>query len=304
MLATFVFETGLLVLISSLDVPGATSRDIHMLRIGSLIGMTVGAVIWHIWRWLPSWSMHVGLVLQSAALLRLVQSTDETTIAWAYITLFVFALAYVGFFFSWVGMIGHLGWILVAAGWALHDLGMPVTGMALILNEFVLVTVAVGVLAHRGDKAQLDALTELPNRRALDRRAAAAIRQATTGEPLAVLIIDIDHFKSLNDTDGHAAGDALLVACARTWTRLAPSSAMVARLGGDEFCTLLPGWTLSEASELAERFRRVVPPPASASVGVAGWEDGDTVMMLLARADAALYDAKRAGRARVAVRGA
>ena len=161
--------------------------------------------------------------------------------------------------------------------------------------------------------ALLDPLTGLYNRRYLDQTAGQVLDQARTrGTPLTLLILDVDHFKRVNDTYGHAAGDQLLVALAdllRTHTRSADS---VCRTGGEEFLLLLPQLPLDHAIERADQLRLAFAAmslrcgdrtlQATLSVGLANFPaHADRLETLMQLADAALYAAKRGGRNRVAV---
>ena len=155
----------------------------------------------------------------------------------------------------------------------------------------------------------VDPLTGVGNRRRFDMELAGAIGP---GSPTALLMVDLDHFKSVNDRHGHLAGDALLKGVSgvmRDWVRPGDS---VYRLGGEEFSVLLRGASAEEAKAVAERVRAALaqrkfrvgarePLGATASIGVAAANDGDA-RDLVARADAALYDAKQSGRNRVEVR--
>jgi diguanylate cyclase (GGDEF)-like protein len=154
--------------------------------------------------------------------------------------------------------------------------------------------------------AATDPLTGLGNRRLvedeLDRIAAHAAR---TGDPFAVVMIDLDHFKPVNDSFGHAAGDALLVAVADVLRGETRGYDVVGRRGGDEFIAVLPGVDAAGAANVMERCRagitalRVGRPPvsATASIGVAGSSGGRTVdaQQLVRAADAAVYAAKARG---------
>ena len=148
------------------------------------------------------------------------------------------------------------------------------------------------------DLAYTDTLSGLPNRRAFEDRA-TRLRDFSDAKPLAVLMMDLDGFKPVNDSEGHEAGDRILALMARTIAGGLREGDFVARLGGDEFAALLPNTGLSEAEALAERLRaRVQEAGAAASVtasiGVAMLE-GDVRRALL-RADVALYEAKNSGR--------
>ncbi len=148
--------------------------------------------------------------------------------------------------------------------------------------------------------ARSDALTGLPNRRALDdqlpREMARALRMAT---PLCLAIIDIDHFKTYNDTYGHLAGDAVLRGCAAAWDAELRGEDMILRFGGEEFLAILPNCAPADATEIIERLRAAMPEGQTCSAGLATWVPGETVDELVARADKALYEAKESGRNRL-----
>jgi diguanylate cyclase (GGDEF)-like protein len=149
-------------------------------------------------------------------------------------------------------------------------------------------------------QASTDPLTGLANRRAWEPVLERLLREArTSGPPIAVLILDLDHFKSYNDRHGHLAGDAFLRSFADGIRAAIPDTALAARWGGEEFVVTVPGESRSQALELAERIRGAVPDGQSCSVGVAVSTADDTELTLLGRADAALYRAKEGGRDRV-----
>lgn len=148
------------------------------------------------------------------------------------------------------------------------------------------------------DLAYTDALSGLPNRRAFEDRA-SRLRDFSDAKPLAVLMMDLDGFKQVNDLEGHEAGDRILVSMARAIAGGLREGDFVARLGGDEFAALLPRTNLEEAESLAERLRASVQDAGSgasvtSSFGVAMLEDD--VRRALLRADVALYEAKNSGR--------
>ncbi len=164
------------------------------------------------------------------------------------------------------------------------------------------------------DLALLDDLTGVGNRRhLLQRLTEECARSERSREPFALLVIDLDGFKAINDTHGHAAGDACLQHFTlMAQTRLRPGD-MLARTGGDEFCVVLPASTLREGAMIARRIVDVcredaaacVGPdiPVAVSIGVAQWtrEIGAFPDRLIAAADHALYVAKKEGRNRLAV---
>jgi diguanylate cyclase (GGDEF)-like protein len=161
--------------------------------------------------------------------------------------------------------------------------------------------------------ATIDALSGALNRRSFFERANEVIAQAKrNGRPLSILVIDLDEFKKINDSFGHAAGDRVIERFAALCREVIGDSELFGRLGGEEFAILLPGFDRSDAADLAERLR--VQAAASEltangrsvrytiSVGVAELQSNDTnVDTMMIRADRKLYEAKDAGRNRVFV---
>lgn len=159
------------------------------------------------------------------------------------------------------------------------------------------------------DEAATDPLTGLANRRALELRLRQEFRRAQrSGQPLSVLILDVDHFKYVNDRYGHAAGDAVLVRLAEIVKGQLRGFDLVARYGGEEFVVLLPGIGGTSARTVAERIRHAVAGTAlvlpdgrelgvTISIGLACYPDcASGTEEMLQRADQALYAAKAAGR--------
>jgi len=156
-------------------------------------------------------------------------------------------------------------------------------------------------------EAILDPLTGLLNRKALtDRFVELAEQAALTGEPIALVMCDVDRFKEINDAHGHERGDAVLKEAAYVMRRSLRSFELVYRLGGDEFLIVLPGATFKTAGELAEGVRRALQAArpggieVTMSIGVASARGSVAFDPLFRAADEALYRAKRAGRNRVA----
>ena len=111
-------------------------------------------------------------------------------------------------------------------------------------------------------------------------------------------MLDLDHFKDFNDDHGHQAGDDHLRAVAVSWQGRLRATDLVARYGGEEFALILSGTTLAQAVEVIETLRAAVPSEQTVSGGVAEWDGSESGAELLARADRALYEAKRSGRNR------
>ena len=174
---------------------------------------------------------------------------------------------------------------------------------------------AFGVLVHTQTQqatrlerdANTDILTGLPNRRFLQAQLGGEFERAERyGRTFSVALLDLDHFKRVNDTFGHAVGDKVLQEVARLLTGQARNLDTTGRWGGEEFLLLLPELPLGTAFEVAERFRQLVAEhpfshghPLTVSLGVAEYRADEGLDGLLNRADTALYDAKTQGRNRV-----
>jgi diguanylate cyclase (GGDEF)-like protein/PAS domain S-box-containing protein len=158
--------------------------------------------------------------------------------------------------------------------------------------------------------AHHDALTGVVNRQGFERALQALFDEQPMSRPAALVMLDLDHFKPINDTAGHAAGDAMLVAAAQAIASRVRATDVVVRLGGDEFALLLPRCTHERALAVAEKVREAITALAltwegrtlrvGASLGVAELaEHHQSPAQWLAQADAACYEAKRLGRGRV-----
>ncbi|MGA8210313.1 MAG: diguanylate cyclase [Nocardioidaceae bacterium] len=148
--------------------------------------------------------------------------------------------------------------------------------------------------------ARSDELTGLHNRRSWNFELDRACRSAAAeGRALGVALIDLDHFKRYNDSFGHPAGDRLLRAAADAWRDALEPGEVLARYGGEEFAMLVPGGDLDRAVRRLDRLRALTPGGQTFSAGVAAWVVGVDPEQAVADADAALYQAKRAGRNRV-----
>jgi diguanylate cyclase (GGDEF)-like protein len=188
--------------------------------------------------------------------------------------------------------------LVVASGIALLLSGLPgmFTAWALVAGSSVLATESLARLNSRV-RTQLvtDPLTGLLNRSgfvaAAERMRSVADR---TGLPISIALIDLDQFKQVNDLQGHAAGDELLVDLGRDWRAELRGSEVLARFGGDEFALALVGTGRRGAEDALRRLR--LASPADWSVGVVEWGRGESLDRAIARADEELYRAKRDAR--------
>ncbi|MGD0455550.1 MAG: GGDEF domain-containing protein [Solirubrobacteraceae bacterium] len=193
----------------------------------------------------------------------------------------------------------------------LNSPDIVIAPLALVLCVAVLSTPLMhSDIQHRSD-AVIDQLTGMLNRTALSARTHELAQQSeVTGEPVGVIVADLDHFKRVNDTRGHTAGDMVLKEVAYQLRKQLRAFDLAYRLGGEEFLILVPGSDLGRTAELAERLREgIAADPVgdglavtiSLGVGASGQNERFDYAAVFADADAALYRAKRGGRNRVCV---
>lgn len=211
-----------------------------------------------------------------------------------------------------------LAWHLVS-GWSLQSQGLiiaalvPVPIASLCAGYTLQLIVALDQAMRRLEElAMTDSLTGVRNRRCFMQVAALEFERATRhARPMAVVLIDVDHFKAINDRHGHQCGDQALIEIARACQGTLRKTDLLARFGGEEFIVLLPETGQREAVRLAERMRNAVaaelrlpdqPRPGAVTISlgaVALSRSTPTLDILIQAADQALYDAKRSGRNRV-----
>jgi len=215
-------------------------------------------------------------------------------------------------------LLESLGRVIGAVRQAAEDLGQQLDNAWAELRAAHQKVAALEAELERSRKKALhDALTQALSRSAFDEQLSAMVADGAEG-PWSLLLLDIDHFKAVNDRHGHIVGDALLFKLARVVEealgRLCPD-ALFYRYGGEEFAIVLPGKSATEARAVAERLRAEVAASrwrcritgegavvkTTVSIGVAQFVQGDSVESLVERADRALYDGKNKGRNTVCV---
>jgi diguanylate cyclase (GGDEF)-like protein len=224
----------------------------------------------------------------------------------AYSLLYVWVALYSFYFYSLRVALAETLWVSVAAAVELSVRGGAQAPFSLWL--LTTGTSLIGGLAIRQLVTQVrrladrDDLTGLYSRRRLYEELDRDMhRAARTGEPLSLVMIDLDDFKAFNDASGHLAGDRHLKEAARRWGAELRATDLLARFGGEEFIVLMPNASIEKAVLVADRLRGATPNGQTASAGAVRWEPGEDALGLIARADAALYEAKQAGRDRTVV---
>lgn len=181
------------------------------------------------------------------------------------------------------------------------------TGILMIATGFLMLVISVIELVRETQEvADTDALSGLLNRRGFEQRASDLVHGQAGAAPFALLLIDIDHFKAINDTFGHGVGDLTIRGFGGMLQHSLPQSALIGRVGGEEFAILLERASPEMARLQAESVRLAIighdapdVPPFTVSIGVAMASRAEPLQATFARADAALYEAKRSGRNRV-----
>jgi diguanylate cyclase (GGDEF)-like protein len=266
-------------------------------------------VLWTGWRRWATWAVCIGAIFVPASLQ---VATDAES---AFTSLELLPVLVI----SWVGgkRSGLIVAFLAAATWAVSDIAserefsaqwIPWANAATRLMTYGLVAILAAQLRQQftreHDLATRDSLTGLQNRRAfLEAGEAEVERSKRYGHSLAVVFLDLDNFKQINDSMGHAAGDAALQATARALIGVLRSSDRVARLGGDEFAVLLPETAYDATVEAGRKLSIAVNhaladfPAVKGSIGVAWFERADRLFPLMLRAaDELMYEVKKSGK--------
>ena len=289
---------GCAVLALGVDAPAGSPARAVLLAVAAtalLTGLAVSAVGHH----LPRSSYQVLVAGGTALIAVAVHWCPGPSAATAAAAIGTFVALDAFFFFPPIGATCQLSWLVVAVTGSLASVpDVPVSSVISLDVVLLAVAAVVGGLVRRASSASRDALTGLANRRGLDDAAGELLRMSVrSGTPLSAALLDLDHFSTVNDVGGHAAGDDLLRTVAERWRRDLPAGALLARHGGDEFALLLPDTTGPVALAVVEQLRNACPE-IGLSCGVTQLQPGETRSQLMRRADRALYQAKSSGRAR------
>lgn len=282
----------------------------------ALIALALAALIVIVGRWLPRRALAplgpLGVALIAVAVASATGPGDGAVY-------YLWPVLWMTFFFGRAGAAFSVVCVALAHGLALVALPPVDASFDRWFDVVVTVSVVAGVMQFLGGRdddlfaklvaeARTDQLTGLLNRRGFGERAAIELAHARrSGESIAVVSLDVDHFKDVNDKWGHQTGDRVLARLGAILTGQSRDIDVAARIGGEEFVVLLPGCTAVDADAFTWRVRQVLRAPkgdlpvVGVSAGVAATAGPDSIQALLRHADAALYTAKHSGRNRTAV---
>ena len=291
--AVFYLAGGALVAVAALD------PDAHTLALLIVAGIAVAvAVAALLARRLFVYAMSVTVTALGPALIAAGVLAGAGSWASALVALiYTFVAVHAALVLHWKHATAVLIWAALTAVVAASLLDAPLPPWAIVVVFALccgtLAAVTLSLVTEVRHRATTDPLTGVANRGAFESALShAAATVSRTGEPLALIAIDFDGFRQINNTYGHAAGDKLLVEATRAWQPHLRARDQLARIGGDEFCVVLPGADAVQARAVAERLKQGMPTGTACSTGVAAWRNGQTLTELSAAADHDLYASK------------
>ncbi|MGY1751379.1 diguanylate cyclase domain-containing protein [Modestobacter sp. SYSU DS0511] len=294
-----LYALGGLVVLAVVVLPGGADRSASPVMTAIGPGAVLAGVALIRWgRSLPRPALPVAVLVGTALITAVVAVAPDTNAAMALAGIYSFVAVAAFFLFAPLVALAYLLLAMTACAVVLSSRGLPPGSVVAVALVTATIALVVAVLVRQASWASVDALTGLANRRGFDDALDEALRVAVrSGEEFSVALADLDDFKTVNDEQGHAAGDELLCTVADSWLPLLPRGAVLARHGGDEFALLLPACPGPAALRFVERLR-AASTRVPLSVGVAEHRAGEQASHVMRRADAALYRAKEAGRGR------
>jgi diguanylate cyclase (GGDEF)-like protein len=297
LLAVLYALSGVLCLVTALW-PMHRDTPVSLLWLLAATGIGGGTAIWSLRFRLRGWMVHTAVAL-AGVLIAVLAAHSATAVGIVGLGPVLIAVGlYAAHFFELQVARLHASLLVVVttAGVIAAEPDGFVGPWAAIVVSVIVITEAQGRLAENlRTAATTDPLTGVANRRAWEAEAARHLSHAArTGEPLTFVLLDLDHFKEVNDREGHGAGDTLLRDLATGWAARLRQTDLLGRYGGDEFVLCLPATDEQGAREILQQLDAT--HDFAWSVGVASARPGDTLTMVLARADSDLYLHKRSGR--------
>lgn len=313
----FLYLAGALIALISIALPHDPDRSVAgALAVIAWAAGTGGLFLARADR-LPAWLLRANPMISAAMVSLFIIATGGGT-AGAYAMYMVWVVGPASYFFSFT--VAVISILIACAGYAIaiwtSDTPLSETFLYMAVTTLLVAAALMavlrrqvdGLIAHLADLSRTDHLTGLANRRALDQRLREELErgQRAGDRPIALVMLDIDDFKRVNDELGHQAGDRCLVTVAAILEDETRSGDLAARAGGEEFLVLMPETDALEAVRLAGRIRRRVAAafedstvPLSISAGIAQFpRDAAGAAALIESADLALYTAKRRGKDR------
>jgi diguanylate cyclase (GGDEF)-like protein len=271
---------------------------VALLAVLAVVGIGGGAAIWAFRTRLRGWVMH-GAVALAGGLMALLAWQSATAVGIVGLGPAIIAVGlYAAHFFDLPAARAHAAGLVLlttAGAIAARPDGFAAAWITVVVSTVALAEAQGRLARSLRTAATTDPLTGVANRRAWEDEAARHLARASrTGEPVSFALLDLDHFKDVNDREGHGAGDALLRDLTAGWSARLRRADLLGRYGGDEFVLCLPATDPSGAREILQQLDAT--NAFAWSVGVAAARPGDTLTTVLARADADLYLQKRSGR--------
>jgi diguanylate cyclase (GGDEF)-like protein len=316
----YLFGAGAALALLSLALPDSAESNAVSLFLPqagySVAAIGVVAILLINFDRLPLWTFQLTLAAGTALISFVIYLSGDPTSA--YTMFYVWIALYAFYFFRLFQAAVQVTFVALAYGAVLHfkeSVAAPTARWLITVGTVVVAGALIALLKRRvevlvarlSDTARTDALTGLLNRRGFDESFQLELERARRGSGrLSVILLDLDHFKVVNDRFGHGSGDEALERLGAVLVTTKRQIDTAARIGGEEFALLLPEADAYGAFSLCERVRTRVAEafsgerfPLTVSLGVASFPlDGATVAELLAAADEALYEAKRLGRNR------